>query len=141
MQGARSNFEGGPSALAAGLTGRTPRYGFHLDRHRVGTRHFEVRHQPRDLADWARWVVSWAAHQQLLGRAVITGLAKGPNSDELKHFGAALASFGSVAMFHIPGTTPEAATLADAFAGGAVRAAEVIGAAEFDAFSPICRKG
>ncbi len=28
--GARSNFEGGPSALAAGLTGRTPRYGFHL---------------------------------------------------------------------------------------------------------------
>ena len=29
--GARSNFEGGPSALAAGLTGRTPRYGFHLD--------------------------------------------------------------------------------------------------------------
>ena len=30
--GARSNFEGGPSALAAGLTGRTPRYGFHLAR-------------------------------------------------------------------------------------------------------------
>ena len=29
--GARSNFEGGPSALAAGLTGRTPRYGYHLD--------------------------------------------------------------------------------------------------------------
>ena len=27
--GARSNFEGGPSALAAALTGRTPRYGFH----------------------------------------------------------------------------------------------------------------
>jgi len=29
--GARSNFEGGPSALAAALTGRTPRYGYHLD--------------------------------------------------------------------------------------------------------------
>src|SRR6185369_6994125 len=29
--GARSNFEGGPSALSAGLTGRTPRYGYHLD--------------------------------------------------------------------------------------------------------------
>src|SRR6266404_2007375 len=28
--GARSNFEGGPSALAAGITGRTPRYGFHI---------------------------------------------------------------------------------------------------------------
>ena len=32
--GARSNFEGGPSALAAALTGRTPRYGYHLDAHR-----------------------------------------------------------------------------------------------------------
>src|SRR3569623_1815249 len=28
--GARSNFEGGPSALSAGLPGRPPRYGFHL---------------------------------------------------------------------------------------------------------------
>src|SRR5215471_18754366 len=35
--GARSNFEGGPSALAAGLTGRTPRYGFHLPEKRSGT--------------------------------------------------------------------------------------------------------
>ena len=40
VMGARSNFEGGPSALAAGLTGRTPRYGYHLDAHRAGTRHF-----------------------------------------------------------------------------------------------------
>jgi predicted aconitase len=50
--GARSNFEGGPSALAAGLTGRTPRYGFHLDRHRRGTRHFVVTDRPRDFSDW-----------------------------------------------------------------------------------------
>ena len=35
--GARSNFEGGPSALAAGLTGRTPRYGFHLAEQRRAT--------------------------------------------------------------------------------------------------------
>ena len=35
--GARSNFEGGPSALSAGLTGRTPRYGFHLDARRAAT--------------------------------------------------------------------------------------------------------
>ena len=34
--GARSNFEGGPSALSAGLTGRTPRYGYHLDERRRG---------------------------------------------------------------------------------------------------------
>src|SRR4029078_7748461 len=51
VMGARSNFEGGPSALAAGLTGRTPRYGYHLDQSRFGTMHFSIHHQPGDLAD------------------------------------------------------------------------------------------
>jgi predicted aconitase len=135
VQGARSNFEGGPSALAAGLTGRTPRYGFHLDRHRIGTRHFEVRHQPRDLADWgALGGIVGRATNSYWGVPVLTGLAKGPNSDELKHFGAALASFGSVAMFHIPGTTPEAASLSEAFGGKPAPAAEVIAAQDYDAF-------
>jgi hypothetical protein len=40
--GARSNFEGGPSALAAGLTARTPRYGFHLPGQRRATLHVRV---------------------------------------------------------------------------------------------------
>ena len=52
MFGARSNFEGGPSALAAGLTGRTPRYGYHLDEHRRPTRHFRLAATPRDLGEW-----------------------------------------------------------------------------------------
>src|SRR3954454_24250719 len=44
--GARSNFEGGPSALAAGLTGRTPRYGHHLDECRLPTRQFRLAARP-----------------------------------------------------------------------------------------------
>ena len=50
--GARSNFEGGPSALAAGLTGLTPRYGLHLDENRRATRRFVVETQPQELTDW-----------------------------------------------------------------------------------------
>src|SRR5246127_1076809 len=50
--GARSNFEGGPSALAAALTGRTPRYGYHLDEGRRATRRFELAGRPRDLSEW-----------------------------------------------------------------------------------------
>src|SRR6201998_566278 len=46
--GARSNFEGGPSALGAGLTGRTPRYGFHLDEHRRATLIVRVGFTPRE---------------------------------------------------------------------------------------------
>jgi len=118
VMGAHSNFEGGPSALAAGLTGRTPRYGYHLTRHRRGTRHFALEQRPRDLADWG-------ALGGIVGRIansywevpVISGLDAAPTSDELKHLGTAMASFGSVALFHIPGITPEAQTAADAFHG------------------------
>jgi predicted aconitase len=135
VMGARSNFEGGPSALAAGLTGRTPNYGFHLDAHRAGTKLFELRHQPRDFADWG-------ALGGIVGRAtnsywevpVVAGIDRPPNSDELKHFGAALASFGSVALFHMPGVTPEALTLEAAFQTKPMPVATVIGKAEFDRF-------
>src|SRR3977135_742181 len=44
--GAFSNFEGGPSALAAGLTGRTPRYGFHLAPSRRASLHVRVDFTP-----------------------------------------------------------------------------------------------
>jgi len=128
--GARSNFEGGPSALAAGLTGRTPRYGFHLDACRRATRRFRLGASPRDLSEWG-------ALGGIVGRAcgsywevpLIEGIAAPPGSDALKHFGAALASYGSVALFHMPGVTAEPAAMADA-AGDAV----AIGRAEIDAF-------
>ena len=50
--GARSNFEGGPSALAAALTGRAPRYGFHLAACRRGTCRVGLRDRPNSLSDW-----------------------------------------------------------------------------------------
>ncbi|MGH8705510.1 MAG: aconitase X, partial [Burkholderiales bacterium] len=50
--GARSNFESGPAALAAALTGRTPEYGFHLDACRRGTFLVRLDAALDDLADW-----------------------------------------------------------------------------------------
>jgi predicted aconitase len=112
--GARSNFEGGPSALAAGLTGRTPRYGLHLDENRKATKRFVVREQPKGLTDWG-------VLGGLIGRLsgsywevpVVEGIEVVPTSDEMKHMGAAMASFGSTPLFHVVGITPEAPTLAD----------------------------
>ena len=107
--GARSNYEGGPSAVAAGLTGRVPRYGFHLDPCRRATLRIQVDYEPRTLNEWG-------ALGGLIGRLAgnywavpyIEGIEAAPGSDALKHFGAAMASFGSVAMYHIAGVTPEA---------------------------------
>jgi predicted aconitase len=67
--GARSNFEGGPSALAAGLTGLTPRYGYHLDECRRATRRFRLTAPPRDLSEWGRSAVSSARRAAPIGRS------------------------------------------------------------------------
>jgi hypothetical protein len=131
--GARTNFEGGPSALAAALTGRTPRYGFHLEQCRRGTTHFEVTTRPRDLAEWgALGAIVGRRMQSYWEVPVLSGLEAPVTSDELKQFGAALASFGSTPLFHMPGITPEAPDAAAAF-NGPVPAATRIGSAEFEA--------
>ncbi|MEQ9248771.1 MAG: aconitase X [Nitratireductor sp.] len=110
--GARSNFEGGPSALAAGLTGRTPRYGLHLDEKRQATRRLRVSEQPKGLTDWG---ILGAVAGKTVGSywevPVIEGLEVVPTSDEMKHLGAAMASYGSTPLFHLAGITPEAPTL------------------------------
>jgi predicted aconitase len=112
--GARSNFEGGPSALAAGLTGRTPRYGFHLSDQRCATLHMRVDFTPVSLNEWG---ALGAVFGRIAGNywavPVIEGIEEVPRSDQLKHFGAAMASFGSIALFHIVGVTPEAGQLRD----------------------------
>jgi predicted aconitase len=128
--GARSNFEGGPSALAAALTGRTPRYGYHLDACRRGTRRFRLATAPRDFSEWG-------AVGGIIGEAcgsyweipVTEGVAAVPDSDALKHFGTALASFGSVALFHMPGITAEEPAFV-----GPPPAATNIGRGEIEAF-------
>jgi len=109
--GARSNFEAGPAAFAAALTGRTPEYGFHLDEHRRGTFSVELKANLSDLADWgAVGKLVGEARQDYFAVPVFHGYRRTPTTDELKHLGAALASYGSMAMFHFVGVTPEAPT-------------------------------
>ena len=107
--GARSNFEGGPSALAAGHTGRTPRYGYHLDEHRKPTHRFKTLWTPKTLNEWgALGGVIGKKSGNYWSVPVLEGIEGHPGSDAMKHFGAAMASFGSTALFHVLGVTPEA---------------------------------
>jgi predicted aconitase len=104
--GARTNREGGPSALAASLTGRTPLYGYHLKRNRVPTLTVDVTAQLKSPEDFS-------AMGYFVGKAVKDGVpyfrgTAGASLEELKTLSAALASSGGVAMFHIEKLTPEA---------------------------------
>ncbi len=127
VAGARTNYEAGPAAVAAGLTGVTPAYGYHLDEQRGGSLRFEIRCELTDLADWG-------ALGGVIGRRtldywqvpVLTGIRRLPSGDALKHFGAALASYGSCAMYHLVGVTPEARDEAEAFRGRAPEASHLV---------------
>ncbi len=132
--GARSNFEGGPSALAAGLTGRTPRYGLHLDQNRRGTKLFKVTAQPSSFAEWgALGGIIGARAGSYWDVPVIDGITGQPGSDEMKHMGAAMASFGSIPLFHVVGYTPEAPTL-DAVCDPDDIPTETVDAGDIEAF-------
>ena len=107
--GARSNREGGPSALAAALTGRTPEYGMHLDLNRRPALTFEVSARLEENS-------GFGALGKLVGDRIeatksvpyIRGV-RSATLENLKSFCASLATYGGAALFHMPGFTPEAA--------------------------------
>lgn len=132
--GARSNFEGGYSSFAAALTGRTPAYGFHLDAKRRGTILVRLTADMVDLADWgALGKIVGHPNQDYFAVAVFDGVKPAPLSDALKHLGASLASYGSMAMFHMVGVTPEAPDVDTAFGGQAPRQVMSVTSADIDA--------
>lgn len=132
--GARTNYEGGYSSFAASLTGRTPAYGFHLDEVRRGTLSVELQVPLTDLADWgALGKIVGHPHQDYFSVPVIQGVHDMPHSDALKHLGASLASYGSMAMYHIVGVTPEAETAQQAFGGRAPAEHMTVTAADLEA--------
>jgi predicted aconitase len=104
--GARTNREGGPSALAASLTGRTPLYSYHLDENRRPTLTVDVKatlEKPEDFSAMGYFVGRVAKD----GVPYFRGI-RSAGVEELKTLSAALASSGGVAMFHMEGITPEA---------------------------------
>lgn len=114
--GARTNRNGGPSALAAALTGRVPAYGYHLQENRYGHVLVNVTAELKDINDYGS-LGYWVGKIVESKVPVFTGIPQNVNMDQLKMLGAALASSGSVALFHIVGVTPEAPTVEAAFGG------------------------
>ena len=114
--GARTNREGGPAALAAAIAGRVPAYGYHLDENRRGQFLIHVEAPLDDIADYGA-LGYWVGTRVESGVPVFTGIPIDVSNDQLKSLGAALASSGAVALFHIVGVTPEAPTLEAAFNG------------------------
>ncbi|OYT27735.1 hypothetical protein B6U98_06070 [Thermoplasmatales archaeon ex4572_165] len=104
--GARTNREGGPSALAAAICGVTPNYGLHLWENRQPTIKVKVDVDLDFNSDFGS--LGWYVGKQVKNKIpYFTGI-KNANTDQLKALGAAMAASGAVALYHIEDLTPEA---------------------------------
>jgi cis-L-3-hydroxyproline dehydratase len=118
--GARTNRYPDLLDVCCAITGRAPAFGLHLTENRAGQLLMRLVDVPLPVQqDFTFYPV--LGH--LVGKIaqernpVIENLAARPAEDQLKALGAAAASSGAVALFHIIGVTPEAPTLQAAFQG------------------------
>ncbi len=105
--GARTNREGGPSALAAAIIGKTPSYGLHRVENRVPSIHFEIADAP-DQADTSWYGALGFIAGKTAGNRIPIFSGIRPGRDHLKNLGAAMAATGAVALYHVAGITPDA---------------------------------
>jgi predicted aconitase len=108
--GARTNREGGPSALAAALTGRTPAYGYHLAKNRQPAVTVIVEGKIVENSDFGalgKAIGQWLEASGQRPVPFIQGLERA-SVEQLKSFCASIATYGGTALFHMAGVTPEA---------------------------------
>lgn len=108
--------------ICCAITGRAPAIGLHLTKNRAGKLLMRLKDIPEALQTSDDF---YPVLGHYLGKAtqdripVIDGMGVIPNEDQLKALGAAAASSGAVALFHVVGVTPEAPTREAAFQGNA----------------------
>jgi len=114
--GAYTNREAAQSALAAGIVGKTPKYGLHIKENRKGTTLIDVKASLRDEFDYT--LLGYYVGKALgCGIPVLTGIPRPPNTEELINFCAMSNTSGAISMFYMPGHTVEASTVKEAFQG------------------------
>ncbi len=114
--GAYTNREAAQSALAAGIIGKTPKYGLHIKENRKGTTLIDVKASLRDEFDYT--LLGYYIGKAIgYGIPVLTGIPRPPSTEELINFCAMSNTSGAISMFYIPGHTVEASTVKEAFHG------------------------
>ena len=117
--GARTNRYGDFIDLCCAMTGRAPAFGLHLSENRAARAMVEIDSIPGDWDNERLAVAVGHAVGRRCGGLIpaIVGLPREMNEDDLKALGAAAASSGAVALFHVVGVTPEAPDLETACGG------------------------
>lgn len=118
--GARTNRYGDFLDIACAISGRAPAAGLHLPQNRRATLLVDASALSRRLVEEDSFypvLGAWLGAEVGAAVAVIDGLPPALAEDRLKALGAAAASTGAVALFHVAGSTPEAPDAATALGG------------------------
>ncbi|MFH1240107.1 MAG: aconitase X catalytic domain-containing protein [Candidatus Diapherotrites archaeon] len=103
--GARTNREGGPSALAAAITGRTAEFGYHLDENRKPVITVDVNAEMKEITDFG--ALGLVIGKKIGNKVAYIRGIKEVSIEQLKSFSASIATYGGTALYHIEGITPE----------------------------------
>ncbi|HYA26966.1 MAG TPA: aconitase X [Thermodesulfovibrionales bacterium] len=140
--GARANTECFVGQYSAAIVGKTPEYGFHLSKNRIGKTLFDVKVQLKDETDWSAlgYYISKTLGKNYWDVPVIKGIKPADiTHDELVAICSSIPSYGACVHSLLVGISPEARTLEQAFGGKKPKEKLVVGPKElkrvYDTFS------
>ena len=102
--GALTNREGGPSALAAAVTGRTPCYGLHVEANRAAQVRVSVETPLRSVPDFG--ALGYVVGTKIGAKIPLFDGVRHADTEQLKSLCASIATYGGTSLFHIRGITP-----------------------------------
>jgi len=112
VMGARTNRLTAVVDMAAGIAGRVPKFGLHLDENRRGEILVKIEVEPKTLTNSDYPAIGYFIGKQVADKVpVLAGIPKAVSTDQLKNMGAAAAASGSLALYHILDVTPESENL------------------------------
>jgi predicted aconitase len=125
--GAMTNREGGPSALAAAVTGRTPSYGMHIEENRKAQVRVKIDTKLSAVPDFG--ALGYAVGKKIGQKIPLFEGIEDAHIEQLKSLCASIATYGGTALFHIQNGTyqrteapSETLTITKADIEGALRA-------------------
>jgi cis-L-3-hydroxyproline dehydratase len=140
--GARANTECFIGQYSAAIVGKTPEYGFHLTKNRVGKTLFDVKVELKDETDWSAlgYYISKTLGKNYWDVPVLNGIKPADiTHGELVAICSSIPSYGACVHSLLVGVSPEARTLDQAFGGKKPKEKFVVGPKElkgvYDTFS------
>jgi len=140
--GARANTECLIGQYSAAIVGKTPEYGFHLSKNRIGKTLFDMKVELKDETDWSAlgYYISRTLGKNYWDVPVINGIKPADiTHDELVAICSSIPSYGACVHSLLVGVSPEALTLEEAFAGRKPKQKFIVGPKElqevYDTFS------